>query len=123
LIGWIRRRAAAARRDLDAAVAGRAVHLSGPARFFGLRSKGIWQIRGTGDLAATGDQIVFVQWAPRRTLTIERDAIESIDTPRWFLGKSSGRRLLRVRWRAGAEVEEAAWDVADLDGWLGVLRG
>jgi hypothetical protein len=123
VIGWIRRRAGAAREDLDAAIAGRAVVARTQARFIGRRSAGLFQIRGTGELALTSDELIFVMWVPRRTLRVRRAEIEAIDTPRWFLGKSVGARLLRVRWRSGADVDEAAWHVPLLDDWLAALGG
>ena len=118
---WIRRRAQRARAELAEEVGGRAVLRAGGARFYGRRSAGLGQIRGTGHLAVTSDEVVFVQWVPRRTLRVRRDDIEAIDTPRAFLVKTSGRRLLRIRWRDGAEVDEVAWEVSELDEWLGVL--
>jgi hypothetical protein len=90
-------------------------------RFFGRASAGRGQIRGNGDLALTADELVFVMWVPRRTLRIPRPAIEAVDTPRGFLGKTSGARLLRVQWRDGDAVDEAAWEVRDVDTWVAAL--
>jgi hypothetical protein len=122
IVIWLRRRSRRARADLAAALEGRAPHLVAPARFFGVRSAGLTQVRGTGYLAATSDELLYVQLAPSRTLRIRRSDLEAVDTPRSFLGKTAGRRLLQVRWRSGDGIDEAAWQLRDLDSWLGVLR-
>ena len=119
---WLRRRSKRARADLAAALGGRVPHLVAPTRFFGVRSAGLTQLRGTGYLAATSDELLYVQLAPSRTLRIRRSDVEAVATPRSFLGKTTGRRLLQVRWRSGQGVDEAAWQLRDLDSWLAVLR-
>ncbi len=88
------------------------------ARSLGVRSAGVWQVRGSGSLALSGTELVFAQWVPDRSLRIPRTAIESVDTIGSHLGKTVGARLLRVRWRADGREDEIALQVPDLDGWL-----
>lgn len=87
------------------------------ANYFGRRSAGRFQIRGNGCLALGEDQLVFVQWLPRRDLVIRRSAITAVDSVDSHLGKRVGRPLLRVAF----EGDVAAWWVHDLDRWLATL--
>lgn len=87
------------------------------ANYFGRRSAGRFQIRGNGCLALGEDQLVFVQWLPRRDLVIRRSAITAVDTVDSHLGKRVGRPLLRVAF----DDDVAAWWVHDLDRWLATL--
>lgn len=89
---------------------------------FGLASRGMAQVRGTGCLAAGEDEIVFVLWYPRRTLRIVRSMILAVDTPKSHLGKTRARPLLRIRFTTLTGEEDAiAWWVRDLPGWLGEI--
>jgi hypothetical protein len=91
-------------------------------RTLGLESLGPTQVRGTGKLALLEDELVFVQWAPRRVTRIPLGAIAEIETPRAFLGKTAGVRLLAVSWRTAEGAQErAAWEVGDLGGWQAAL--
>lgn len=93
------------------------------AQGLGLESRGKGQVRGNGWLVLTGDELRFRQWVPSRETRIPLAAITEVDTPRWWLGKSVGSRLLVVRWRTPEGGEDAmAWNVRDLDGWLAALR-
>lgn len=90
----------------------------------GLESAGRAQIRGNGTLALTTDALRFRQWVPRREVRIALDDVTSVETVRWWLGKTVGRRLLCVRWRTDAGGEDAmAWQVRDVDGWIADLGG
>ena len=89
------------------------------ARGLGLRSAGRGQIRGTGMLVLTDDELRFRQWVPRRETRIPLAAVTSVGRERWWLGKTVGRQLLRVSWLGEGGAEDAmAWQVRDLDGWL-----
>ncbi len=59
---------------------------------------------------------------PSRETRIPLEAITEVGTWRWWLGKSVGARLLRVRWGTRDAGEDAmAWQVRDLEGWLAAL--
>jgi hypothetical protein len=91
---------------------------------FGLESAGPAQVRGTGCLAATDREILFVMWAPRREIEIRRERVTAVTTVRSHLGKSRGTDLLRVEYRDKQGREDAAaWQVSDLDRWLDLLGG
>ena len=48
--------------------------------------------------------------------------VTTIDTPRVWLGKTVGSKLLCVRWRTPEGSEDAmAWEVPDLDAWLAAV--
>lgn len=92
-------------------------------RGLGLQSLGRAQVRGNGTLALAAGELRFRQWVPRRDVRIPVSDIVSVDTERWWLGKTVGRPLLCVRWRSGDGEDAMAWQVQDLDGWLADLRG
>jgi hypothetical protein len=70
----------------------------------------------------TSDELRFRQWVPSRETRIPLAAITAVETPRWWLGKSVGSKLLVVRWSTPAGEDAMAWNVRDLDGWLVALR-
>jgi hypothetical protein len=92
------------------------------ANSFGVESAGPWQVRGNGTLALTKHEVLFAQWVPNRLLRIPRRAIVEVTTVRSHLGKTVGRKLLKVVWttEVGQQDSIALW-VADLGGWLDAL--
>lgn len=92
------------------------------ANSFGVESAGPRQVRGNGNLALTDDELLFAQWIPNRVVRIPRPAILEVTTARAHLGKTMGRKLLKVVWtnETGERDSIALW-VKDLDGWLMAL--
>ena len=92
------------------------------ANSFGVESAGPWQVRGNGNLALTEEELLFAQWVPNRVLGVPRAAILEVTTARGHLGKTMGRKLLKVVWtnEAGERDSIALW-VDDLNGWLAAL--
>lgn len=92
------------------------------ANSFGVESAGPWQVRGNGNLALTEEELLFAQWIPNRVLRIPRSSILEVSTARTHLGKTMGRKLLKVVWtdEQGERDSIALW-VKDLDGWLVAL--
>lgn len=89
---------------------------------FGVESKGVWQIRGNGCLAATDDEILFIMWVPRKELSIPRETVTGIEWARSHLGKRIGRELLRVRFiNDSGHPDSIAWYVKDLPTWEATL--
>ncbi|HEX5712224.1 MAG TPA: hypothetical protein VFX85_02795 [Solirubrobacterales bacterium] len=115
ITGPLRRRA---RKHL----AGLAALREGDANSFGVESAGALQVRGNGTLALTEEELLFAQWVPNRLLRIPRPAILEVTTARAHLGKTMGRKLLKVVWtnERGERDSVALW-VKDLDGWLAEL--
>ena len=108
--------------ELDAELGGATLRKAN-VQGLGLESRGKGQVRGNGWLVLTEDELRFRQWVPNRETRIPRDAITEVDTPRSWLGKSVGRKLLVVRWRTPEGGEDAmAWNVRDLEAWLGALH-
>lgn len=120
----LRRGLASATRDATMALGGAATLREGTVRSMGLESGGAARLRGTGHLAVTEDEIVFVLVAPRRTLRIARDAVVQVDTTRTHAGRASGRPFLRIRFTDETGVADAvAFDVprGSLEAWRGAL--
>lgn len=85
------------------------------ALFFGQQSRGAAQARGNGTLVRTDSELVFKQWVVNREFRIHYRDILSVESPRSFLGKSQGVRLLCVRYQdAAGQVDAMAWRVKHL---------
>ena len=96
----------------------RLVLRDGSVNFFGVRSRGMGQVRGNGVLSLTDGRLHFLMWLPRRELSIPVRAISATETPESFLGKSVFRALLEVDFENEAgEPDAAAWLVGDLPAW------
>lgn len=93
------------------------------ANYFGRRSMGMGQVRGNGILLLTREAVHFRMLLPKREITIPISDITSISTPRGFLGKSRGTKLLQVDFHSPEAGEDsAAWLVGDLDEWVRLLE-
>jgi hypothetical protein len=124
VIIWARRGMAAAQAQLAEVAGGRTARRQSRAQSFGLRSKGAAQLRGTGYLALFDDELVFVQAIASNHVRAKRSDIVGVTTPRSFLGKTQGAKLLAVEWRAGeGTTEQVALRVPDLDAWVHDLGG
>ena len=85
------------------------------ALFFGQESRGAAQARGNGTLIFTDDELVFKQWVVNRDFRIPYRSIQSIDSPKSFLGKTQGVALFCVRYTNESGEEDAmAWRVKNL---------
>jgi hypothetical protein len=92
------------------------------ANSFGVESRGPWQIRGNGCLAATADDLLFVMWFPRREVHIPRATITGVEQARSHLGKTIGYPLLRVRFtNPDGRPDSVAWWVRDVSRWRALL--
>jgi hypothetical protein len=92
----------------------------------GLTSPGPAQVRSTGTLVLTADEVAFAQWRPERFVRIPRADIRSVDTTREHLGRTMKADVLRIRWslEGAAHGEQSiAFFVRDLDDWLRALGG
>jgi len=92
------------------------------AQSFGVASGGLLQLRGTGVLILTAEELRFDMWSPPRRLAIPLRAVVRVDTTKRHLGKYSVRPLLRVAWRDedGAE-DSAAWALRGQDEWVAAV--
>jgi len=101
----------------------RIVLRNGSANLFGVHSRGMGQVRGNGVLSLTDSRLHFLMWLPRRELSIPIRAIEGIETPESFLGKTMFRPLLQVNFENEAgEPDAAAWLVRDLRAWRDAIE-
>src|SRR5688500_13064995 len=117
---WIRRLRSSAEAEVLAG--GRVRMMDASANLAGVMSRGVTQLRGNGCLAAYEDELVFVQWVPRRTLRIPRSAITGVGRVRVFLGKTKGKPMLEVLWAGEDGSDSAGWWVSDLEAWEKELR-
>ncbi len=123
VLRWAKGGMDAARANMNEVAAGRAVRRESVAQSFGIRSKGVGQLRGIGQLALFDDELVFVQAIANNHVRAKRSDIVSVTTPRSFLGKTQGVKLLAVEWRTADTTDQIALRVQDLDGWLADLGG
>jgi hypothetical protein len=87
------------------------------ALLYGQESLGVKQGRGNGTLVLTDSELYFERWLPRKEFHVPLSAIQSIETPTSFLGKTNFRKLLKVDFRNDAGQNDAiAWLVPDLEG-------
>ncbi|MBK9001865.1 MAG: hypothetical protein IPM35_39585 [Myxococcales bacterium] len=87
------------------------------AQSYGEESRGATQARGNGALALTKDELFFLLYVPERELRIPLASIEAVTMPRSHLGKTSGAKLLHVRFRRDAGQDAVAWRVLDPEAW------
>src|SRR5512134_3616363 len=66
------------------------------ANFFGQQSHGVTQMRGNGTLVLTDSELYFERWLLRRDYHIPLSAIQGVETPNSFLGKTVFQPLLKV---------------------------
>ena len=113
-----RRSEEAARREFP-----NAHRIEAGALFFGQRSRGAAQMRGNGTLIFAPTELVFRQWVVDREFRIPYRRIESLETPRSFLGKTQGAKLLQVNYVDGSGAQDAmAWRVRDLSATMRVIE-
>jgi hypothetical protein len=85
---------------------------------FGVTSKGVAQLRGNGALVLTTDALNFLSLASD-DLAIPRSAIRSASLVGSHLGKTVGRKLLKVEY----EGDSVAFFVEDPEAWCEALGG
>jgi hypothetical protein len=83
---------------------------------FGVASKGAAQLRGNGALVLTSDALHFIALASD-DLTIARSSIRSVSLVRAHLGKTVGRKLLKVEYDGDA----VAFFVEEPEAWVEAL--
>ena len=94
------------------------------ANLFGIQSGGMKQIRGNGILLLTSSGLYFRMLLPGRELLVPLRSITSVETPKSFLGKTKGRKLLKVDFRNDVGgTDSAAWLVPDLEKWVEAIKG
>jgi hypothetical protein len=88
------------------------------ANFFGQESKGLSQVRGNGVLILIDKELYFGMWTPKKELKVPIAAIKDVENPKYFLGKSVFRRLLKITFENEInEIDAAAWYVKTLEAW------
>jgi hypothetical protein len=93
------------------------------ANFFGVASQGMTQWRGNGALVLGRETFAFRLFAPSRELVVDLEDIKLAGGRRSFLSKTTFRPLLWISFETEHGVDEAAFVVKDLQGWLADLSG
>ncbi|MCK4994108.1 MAG: hypothetical protein KAS13_03570 [Candidatus Omnitrophica bacterium] len=75
------------------------------------------QIRGNGILVLAEGVLYFKMWAPAKELSIPFTSITGVETPKFFLGKSKMRPLLKVNFKNKDGNDDAAWLLANMPHW------
>ncbi len=88
------------------------------ANFFGLESRGSWQIRGNGVLVLTPNELWFSRFIKRDDITIPIQSIQEVRLVDSHLGKRIlGRKLIYVQFQTPRGKDSIAWLVADPETW------
>lgn len=88
------------------------------ANFFGLESRGSFQIRGNGALVLTPDELWFSRFIKRDDITIPIQSIQEVRLVDSHLGKRIlGRKLIYVQFQTPRGKDSIAWLVADPETW------
>jgi hypothetical protein len=86
------------------------------ANFYGQESKGVMQLRGNGTLVLTDTELYFEMLVPQREFRIPLAAIQALETPSSYLGKTNFRPLLKVVYRdESGQNDSMGWLVPDVD--------
>lgn len=93
----------------------------GMANSLGLESRGPVQLRGNGGLVLTRDELHFLPLVGVAEVRVSLDQIRKVSLVRVHLGKTVGRRLLRVDFGEGAATDAVAFSVHDPDRWIAEL--
>jgi hypothetical protein len=86
------------------------------ALFYGQESKGKMQMRGNGILVLTQDELYFEWLLPRREFRIPLTAVQAVETPSSYLGKTNFRPLLKVVFQNDSgQTDAMGWIVPDVE--------
>lgn len=96
------------------------------AQSYGQQSRGATQLRGSGALALTSNELYFLLYVPQRELRIPLASVKAVSMPHSHLGKSGGVKLLHVLFTHEGGDDAIAWRLPDPEAWkakLDALRG
>ena len=100
----------------------RIIYFSKEVNFFGQKSAGRAQMRGSGSLLLTPDELHFLRWLPKKNIVILLDDIENIERVNSFLGKNKNRELLKVEFtNHQGDKDSAAWLLDNMHAWEQVI--
>ena len=91
--------------------------------FYGIASKKFKQIRGNGVLILTKEKNFYGMFIPRKEIHINLSSIIEVNSPKWFLGKTRFRPLLRIDFiNEEGKTDSAGWEVRNLDRWVSKIK-
>jgi len=118
MVSLVKKSTMRAGKELEERYPGERIVLRDGGNFFGLKSRGVGQVRGNGLLALTEKRIIFKQLIPSKWFEILLERIIDIEHPKSFLGKSVGVKLLQVNFTNDeGEHDAIAWAVREPDKW------
>lgn len=92
------------------------------ANFFGLKSRGAFQIRGNGVLVLTAEELWFSRFALQLVISIPLKQIQDVCLVKSHLGKRVfGSQLLYVEFQTSEGVDAVAWFVAQPQEWQSAI--
>lgn len=92
------------------------------ANFFGLESRGSFQIRGNGALVLTQDELWFSPFINKENISIPTEKIQVVRLVDSHLGKRIlGRQLIYVQFQGSQGLDSAAWLVEDPNSWQSAI--
>jgi len=89
----------------------------GMANSLGLESRGPVQLRGNGGLVLTREELHFLPLVGVAEVRVRLEEIRKVSLVRVHLGKTVGRRLLRVDYGEGAAADAVAFSVREPERW------
>jgi hypothetical protein len=102
LLFWLRRKSEGALAGVTDTLRDEGVVMAERmANFFGLLSKSAGHVRGNGALVLTKHALEFFMFVPKKHFTFSLDSITRLDDPKWWPGKSVGKRLVAVDYENG----------------------
>ncbi len=101
----------------------RIIYFSREVNFFGQKSEDGLNIRGSGSLLLTPDQLHFKKWLPDQDLIIPLEDIINVERVDSFMGKSKNKTLLKIDFNnENGEIDSAAWLLDNMHNWENVLK-
>ncbi len=85
---------------------------------FGLQSKGVTQMRGSGVLALTRNELWFSMLVGGFSVAVPLPSIVAVTLVRSHLGKAQGTQLLHVRFTVNGVEDAIAWRVPSPEVWM-----
>jgi len=87
------------------------------ANFFGIKSKGVKQVRGNGAMVLTKDRLWFIRAVPLKEYEIPVNSIKRVSLPRSFNGKSVFAKLLCIHYEHNGVEDSIAWAIKNPLRW------
>ncbi|WP_198014792.1 hypothetical protein [Hippea sp. KM1] len=88
------------------------------ANLFGVKSKGLFQVRGNGKLILTEKALIFRPYDFKKDIFINVKEIKTVQLRLSFLGKTVFRKILTI----STATDEVGWLVKDPQKWKAAIE-